>query len=89
MSMRPHQHRTDPFATADEAGPEDGDGKARESAGACEVYEIVMREGNADDVARYIDGALLIDLWPDLVLPASLRREWQALIDAVRDQETV
>jgi len=47
------------------------------------VYEIVIREGTAEDVARYIDGALLVDLWPDLVLPAGLRREWQPLIDAV------
>ncbi len=47
------------------------------------VYEIVMREGTAEDVATYIDGALLVDLWPDLALPFNLRQEWQPLIDAV------
>jgi transcriptional regulator with XRE-family HTH domain len=51
------------------------------------VYEIVMREGTAADIARYIDGALLIDLWPDLVLPTNLRRAWQPLINAVHSQD--
>ncbi len=48
------------------------------------VYEIVLREGTGADITGYIDGALLADLWPDLVLPSQLRREWQPLIDAVR-----
>jgi transcriptional regulator with XRE-family HTH domain len=48
------------------------------------VYEIVLREGNGEDICRYIDGALLADLWPELVLPGPLRREWQPLIDAAR-----
>jgi transcriptional regulator with XRE-family HTH domain len=48
------------------------------------VYEIVLREGTGEDICAYIDGALLVDLWPDLVLPAQLRREWQPLIDAAR-----
>lgn len=46
------------------------------------VYEIVLREGTAADIGQYIDGALLVDLWPDLVLPVELRREWQPLVDA-------
>jgi transcriptional regulator with XRE-family HTH domain len=46
------------------------------------VYEIVLREGTGQDIADYVDGALLIDLWPDLILPAAIRREWQPLIDA-------
>jgi hypothetical protein len=48
------------------------------------VYEIVLREGTREDICDYLDGALLVDLWPELVLPAPLRREWQPLIDAVR-----
>jgi transcriptional regulator with XRE-family HTH domain len=48
------------------------------------AYEIVLREGTGEDICGYIDGALLADLWPDLVLPAGLRRAWQPLIDAVR-----
>ncbi len=50
------------------------------------VYEIVLREGTGQDIADYVDGALLIDLWPDLILPSVVRREWQPLIDTVRGQ---
>ena len=46
-------------------------------------YEIVLREGQAADLLRYVDGALLVDLWNDLVLPRDLRSEWQPLIDGV------
>lgn len=48
------------------------------------VYEIVLREGSGDDISQYIDGALLADLWPALVLPRPVRQEWQPLIDAAR-----
>ena len=48
------------------------------------VYEIVLREGTGSDIFGYIDGALLVGLWPNLILPAQVRREWQPLIDAVR-----
>jgi hypothetical protein len=50
------------------------------------VYEIVLREGTGQDIADYVDGALLIDLWPDLILPSVVRLEWQRLIDTVRGQ---
>jgi len=46
------------------------------------VYEIVLREGTADDIGHLVDGALLVDLWPELIIPRRLRREWQPLIDA-------
>jgi transcriptional regulator with XRE-family HTH domain len=48
------------------------------------VYEIVLREGTPQDLTSYIDGALLVDLWPDLILPAEVRRAWQPLIGTVR-----
>jgi transcriptional regulator with XRE-family HTH domain len=48
------------------------------------VYEIVLREGRSEDIREYIDGALLADLWPELVLPAQVRRAWQPLLDAAR-----
>ncbi|MGH3951492.1 MAG: helix-turn-helix domain-containing protein [Pseudonocardiaceae bacterium] len=40
------------------------------------VYEIVLREGGPDDVLVYIDGALLADLWDELVLPRDIRAAW-------------
>lgn len=44
-------------------------------------YEVVLREGTADDIAAFIDGALLVDLWRELVLPADIRDAWEPLID--------
>jgi hypothetical protein len=51
-----------------------------------QVYEIVLREGTGTDVSTYVDGALLADIWPELILPIAIRREWQPLIDAARGQ---
>jgi transcriptional regulator with XRE-family HTH domain len=48
------------------------------------VYELVLREGNDADVLTYIDGALLVDLWDELVLPRAVRAAWSPLIDQVR-----
>jgi transcriptional regulator with XRE-family HTH domain len=48
------------------------------------VYEIVLREASGEDIRQYIDGALLADLWPELVLPGPVRREWQPPIDSAR-----
>jgi transcriptional regulator with XRE-family HTH domain len=49
--------------------------------GRARCYETVIREGTPDDIRTYIDGALLVDLWDDLVLPPDVRRAWQPLID--------
>ncbi len=46
-------------------------------------YEIVLREGMPADVLRFVDGALLVDLWAELVIPRDLRSAWQPLIDEV------
>lgn len=43
------------------------------------VYEIVLREGTESDLLTYVDGALLVDLWDDLVLPTALRTAWGPL----------
>jgi hypothetical protein len=31
---------------------------------------IVLREGGPDDVLRYVDGVLLVDIWDELVCHA-------------------
>ena len=48
--------------------------------------EMVLREGTADDVVRYVDGVLLVDLWNDLVLPSYVRSAWSPLIEKVLDR---
>jgi hypothetical protein len=45
------------------------------------VYELVLREGAPEDVLRYLDGALLVDLWNELVLPRDVRAAWSPVID--------
>lgn len=34
------------------------------------------------DLLQYVDGALLVDLWPEHVLPRDLRAAWQPVIDS-------
>jgi transcriptional regulator with XRE-family HTH domain len=48
------------------------------------AYELVLREGQPDDIQSIVDGALLIDAWPDLVVAAELRHAWQPIIDGTR-----
>jgi transcriptional regulator with XRE-family HTH domain len=40
------------------------------------VYEMVLREGGPTDILTYVDGVLLAELWPDLVLPQEVRAAW-------------
>jgi transcriptional regulator with XRE-family HTH domain len=47
-------------------------------------YEVTLREGIANDLLRYVDGALLVDLWGELVLPREVRAAWQPVIDGIR-----
>ncbi len=41
------------------------------------VYEIVLREGGAEDIARFIDPDELLRLWSRLVLPTHVRAAWR------------
>jgi hypothetical protein len=52
----------------------------RSRADRARVYEMVLQEGTPADVLVYVDGALLVDLWEDLVLPRSVRSAWAPLI---------
>ena len=45
------------------------------------VYEIVLREGGPTDILTYVDGMLLAELWPDLVLPREVRVAWAPLVE--------
>lgn len=48
----------------------------RDRAQRARVYEIVLREGGPSDILTYVDGVLLTELWPDLVLPSEVRAAW-------------
>jgi transcriptional regulator with XRE-family HTH domain len=46
------------------------------------VYEIVLQEGRPADILAYVDGALLVDLWDELILPRAVRSAWSPVIQA-------
>jgi transcriptional regulator with XRE-family HTH domain len=48
-------------------------------------YEIVLREGKPADILTYVDGALLVDLWSELVLPRDIRAAWDQVIEVVQE----
>ncbi|HEY3609171.1 MAG TPA: transcriptional regulator [Pseudonocardiaceae bacterium] len=56
----------------------------RDRAQRARVYEIVLREGASEDLLAYVDGALLIDLWDELVIPRDIRAAWTPLIEDSR-----
>lgn len=51
------------------------------------AYEIVLREGGPPDVLSYIDGALLVDAWDELVLPPAVRAAWNVAVKVDARQE--
>lgn len=53
----------------------------RDRAQRARVYEIVLREGGPTDILTYVDGVLLTELWPDLVLPHEVRAAWSTVLD--------
>jgi hypothetical protein len=48
------------------------------------LYEVVLREGNLDDVRSLVNGQELVAVWDDLVLPPWLREAWSPLVQAAR-----
>lgn len=46
----------------------------------CRIYEIVLREGRPEDIESVVDGVLLCEAWPELVLPRALLASWSPLI---------
>lgn len=54
----------------------------RSRADRARVYEIVLQEGRPADILAYVDGALLLDLWDELVLPRTVRSMWTPAIRA-------
>jgi hypothetical protein len=42
-------------------------------------------EGLPEDITKFVDGALLVDLWSELFRPGHVKAAWQPLIDAARN----
>jgi transcriptional regulator with XRE-family HTH domain len=56
--------------------------RLRDRRDRARVYEIVLREGEPTDQLALVDGALLVDLWDELILPAAIRQAWEPIIAA-------
>jgi len=52
----------------------------RQQRGQC--YEILLVDGTPDEIATWVDGLFLAELWDALVLPRTIRLQWQPVIDA-------
>jgi hypothetical protein len=49
------------------------------------LYQTVLREAaRPSDLTDYLDPGILIKVWPDLRLPASVRRAWEELHPVLR-----
>lgn len=54
------------------------------------VYQIVLREASRpEDLTRYLNGDVLVRLWPDLRLPRGVRRAWEEVHPALAFPVTV
>ena len=58
-----------------------GKGPAREfdmtdEAERIGLYEIVLTDGTAEDICRYVNREELLRLWPHLWLPRHVRQVW-------------
>ena len=49
------------------------------------LYQIVLREAaRPEDLTSYLDGGLLVALWPELYLPRGVRQAWEELHPVLR-----
>ncbi len=48
------------------------------------LYRIVLAEGNADDVRRYLHQPTLLDIWDDLWLSDAVHEAWDRWVAARR-----
>jgi prevent-host-death family protein len=50
------------------------------------LYETVLREASRpDDLTGYLNGEVLVEVWPDLFLPKGVRRAWEDQYPELRD----
>ncbi|MCL2395999.1 MAG: hypothetical protein FWC87_15115 [Acidimicrobiaceae bacterium] len=58
-------------------GPKRGYDLARD-ADRRVVYEVVLQEAaDTAQVARYVNGGVLVEVWPRLFLPRRVRERWE------------
>ena len=48
------------------------------------MYQIVLREAGRTEDLGYLNGDMLISLWPDLYLPGGVRQAWEEIHPELR-----
>lgn len=43
----------------------------------CWLYQIVLTEGTAEDVEKYVDPCLLVEAWPEMAKPGAVVELWE------------
>ncbi|MDP9443544.1 MAG: transcriptional regulator [Actinomycetota bacterium] len=46
------------------------------------LYELLLIEGTQHMIQRWVDGALLVDIWDELKLPKKIRAAWEPAVRA-------
>lgn len=46
------------------------------------LYETVLAEGLPEDLERWVDGVLLVDLWDEFIVARAVRAAWAPVIEA-------
>lgn len=54
----------------------------RDRADRRQLYENLLAEGDQHMIMRWVDGALLVDVWSELALPAKIRAAWDPAVQA-------
>jgi transcriptional regulator with XRE-family HTH domain len=59
-----------------------GEWNLRDRSDRPRLYENLLVEGDQHMIMRWVDGALLVDVWTELVLPAKIRAAWEPAVAA-------
>lgn len=54
----------------------------RERSDRCHLYEMLLAHGTPDELIRWVDGALLVDVWREMELPRPVRAAWDPVVQA-------
>ncbi len=59
-------------------GPGDGVFSLDEPGDLLSIYQAVLSEGKLEDLSKFLNKDILIEMWPDLSLPIRVAKMWQA-----------
>ena len=46
------------------------------------LYEMLLVLGTPEQLIRWVDGALLVDIWSEVEVPRPVRRSWETVVRA-------